>query len=282
MTTLLLYLFYFAASTAVPLQRRRLAVQRDGGGQIHFAFRVMAVISVIGVIVLPFFHPFVLQGNIWKLLLLGLLCGIFGTVYWVCSYTAQRHIDAGVSTLAFNLSTPVAITLATLFLNEKLTAMQLGGTVLLLVGLFLVSKKHRVGNFKFDRYFLMVLLAGAVLGVLFTLERTLQIETGLSAGILFSWWSQTLCLGITAFLMKNRTTYTTKDALITGGVGSLQAMSWVTLMYVVGNLSLVSSVATFKVVIVFIAAAIFLKEREDLPRKVIGSIIAVAGLLLMK
>jgi uncharacterized membrane protein len=43
----------------------------------------------------------------------------------------------------------------------------------------------------------------------------------------------------------------------------------------------VSSITTFKVVIVSVAAALFLNEKEDLPRKIIGSIIAVIGLLLM-
>ncbi len=62
----------------------------------------------------------------------------------------------------------------------------------------------------------------------------------------------------------------------------LQSLSWVVLIFVVGNLSLVSAITTFKVVVVFIAGAIFLKEREDLPIKIIGSVIALAGLLLMK
>jgi len=54
------------------------------------------------------------------------------------------------------------------------------------------------------------------------------------------------------------------------------------LTYVVANLSVVSSVTTFKIVIMFVVAAIFLKEKDDLGRKIFGSLIAVAGLLLMK
>jgi hypothetical protein len=34
--------------------------------------------------------------------------------------------------------------------------------------------------------------------------------------------------------------------------------------------------------VVFIAGALFLNEREDLPRKIIGSLVALVGLLLMK
>ncbi|MSU56034.1 MAG: hypothetical protein EXS51_01865 [Candidatus Taylorbacteria bacterium] len=280
MITFLLYLSYFAASAIVPLQRRHLALREEGGGQIHFAFRVMTVIALIGLII-PFLSPFKLEGDPMKLVLLMIACGVLGALFWVTFYLAQRHVEAGIITLATTVATPVAIVLATVFLDERLTLTQMMGAVLLLVALILVSKKHRIGAFRFDRYFLLVLLSGALLGVLYTAERALQVETGLSAGTLLTWWAQVLCLGIAAFVMKNRTTYTVKDALITGGVGSLQSVSWVVLLYVVGNLSLVSSIATFKVVIVFIAAAIFLKEREDLPRKIIGSLLAVIGLLLM-
>lgn len=76
--------------------------------------------------------------------------------------------------------------------------------------------------------------------------------------------------------------YTNKDTLITGALRFLQSLSWVILLFIVGNLSLVSAVTTFKVVVIFIAAAIFLNEREDLPRKIAGSFIAVLGLLLMQ
>lgn len=71
-------------------------------------------------------------------------------------------------------------------------------------------------------------------------------------------------------MTKSKNVYSNKDILITGTLRFFQALSWVTLIFVVGNLSLVSSVTTFKVVIVFIAAAIFLKEREDVPRKILG------------
>jgi uncharacterized membrane protein len=56
----------------------------------------------------------------------------------------------------------------------------------------------------------------------------------------------------------------------------------VILLVVVGNLSVVSAVTTFKVVILFVATAVFLHEREDMPRKIFGSVVAVLGLLLMK
>lgn len=186
---------------------------------------------------------------------------------FITSYTAQKHVEAGVTTLVSNIYTPVIIVLA---------------TILLLIGILIVSKKHQIGKFKFDKYFLLMLLSGVMLGISLTAERTLLKTTGFTAGTIFSWWAQCLVLGIAVLITKNKNVYSKKDIAITGSLRFLQSLSWVILTFVVGNLSLVSSITTFKVVIIFIAAAIFLKERTDMPRKITGSLVALVGLLLMK
>ncbi|HYD34734.1 MAG TPA: EamA family transporter [Vitreimonas sp.] len=283
MTLLLAYLFYFFAATVMPLQRRWLAINRDGeeGGQIDFAFKVMSIIVVLGMS-LPLIEPFEIRGNIFILGALAGLCGVFGAGFWICSYVAQKHVDAGVTTIVSNIYTPITIVLASLTLNERLTLTQGVGTILLLIAIILISKKHHLGRLQFDKYFLMMVASGLMLGVLLTAERALQKMTGFSAGTLLSWWAQWAGLGIMALITKNKSRHTATDTLITGGVRFLSALSWVSLIYIVGNLSLVSAIGTFKIVLIFIAAALFLNEREDLSRKMIGSVIAMIGLLLMK
>ena len=128
----------------------------------------------------------------------------------------------------------------------------------------------------------MMAASGVFLGILLTSERALMKTTGFSAGSLLSWWSQCIGLGIITLFTRNKSLYSTKDTLTTGGLKFFQAVSWVILIYIVGNLSIVSSVTTFKIMVVFGAAAIWLNEREDLWRKIIGCCIALAGLLLMK
>jgi drug/metabolite transporter (DMT)-like permease len=283
MLTLLSYLFYFVAASASPLQRRWLATRKNANntGQISLAFQV-ALITVVLSLLLPIFKPFYFQGSSLALIVLTLVSGVFGAGYFISFYTAQKYVEAGISTLVNNIYTPITIVLATLFLNEKLTTLQILGTVLLLIGMVIVSKKHRIGKFKFDKYFMLMVLSGVMLGVSLTAERALQKTTGFTAGTMLSWWSQCAILGIVTFATNNKNDYTKKDIAITGVLRFLQSLSWVILIFSVGNLSLVSAITTFKIVIIFIAAAIFLKERDDLPRKIIGSLVALAGLLLMK
>lgn len=277
------YLFYFVASSVSPLQRRWLSQQRNvnsNSAQIHFAFLVSLIIAVLGLLLICI-KPFYITGSTHTLLTLSLITGLFGGGHFICLYIAQKHVEAGITTLVVNIYTPITIALASWLLHESLTPLQILGTVLLLAGMAIVSKKHKIGRFSFDIYFLLVVLCGICVGIAFTAERALQKMTGFTAGTLMSWWSQCLMLGIAVLIVRGKNAYSKTDVAITGTLRFLQSLSWVTLVLVIGNLSLVSAVTTFKVIVVFAAAALFLKEREDLPRKILGSLVALAGLFLL-
>ncbi len=283
MTALLSYLFYFIAASASPLQRRWLAVTKpiDSRSQILFAFQVTSIVSLLSLL-LPIFSPFYLTGNPWSLLGLSLLSGLFGAAVYVTTYAAQKHVEAGVSSVLTNIYTPITILFASFFLKEVLTNWQIFGTILLLVGAVIVSKKHQTGRFTFDKYFWLMVASGVMLGIVLTAERALLKTTGFTAGSILSWGSQWAVLGVAALLTQSKNIYSFKDIGITGGLRYLQTLSWVVLVFVVGNLSYVSAITTFKVVVIFVAAAVFLKEKDDILRKLLGSTIAVVGLLLMK
>ncbi len=283
MTIFLSYIFYFIVASASPLQRRWLAKTKnaENTGQIHFAFQ-MSLVIVFLTLFIPFFEPLYFSGNPYYLILLSLVCGVFGAGVYITSFIAQKHVEAGVSSLVMNIYTPITIILSTILLHEGLTILQGAGTVLLLVGMIVVSKKHHIGRFRFDKYFLLLLSSGTLLAVLLVAERALVKMTGFSGSIFLSWWSTCLFLGLATLITRNKSEYSKKDIAITGTLKFLQNLSWVLLVYLVGNLSLVSAITTFKVVLMFVAGALLLNEKQDLPRKIIGSLIALAGLLLMK
>lgn len=281
MAALLAYIFYFFAATISPLQRRHLAITRESDiGQIDFAFRVMLITTVLSSVLFLFKRP-ELKDDTATVLGLAAVCGIFGAIALATGYTAQRKVEAGSFSLISNVYTPVSIVLATLFLNERLRPMQIVGTILLLISVVLVSRKHKLTRWRFDKYFFLVVFSGLALGVVLTTERALIKHNGITTGTWISWGSQSLFLAVAALIVGEKSQHNSKDTAVTSGLRFLQQLSWVILVTVVANLSLVSAITTFKVVLIFIAAAIFLKEREDLTRKIIGSIIAVTGLLLM-
>lgn len=279
--TFFAYLFYFIAATIAPIQRRWLSTRNEGGNKIDLSFRVSLVAAAF-VLILPLFSPFVLHGSYLTIALLLIVGGIGGIGYYVSYFTAQRHVEAGTTSVLGNIYTPITIVLSTLFLGEGLRGLQILGAVLLIVAAMIVSKKHRIGRITYDRYFWLMIFSGVSLSVLLVANRELMRVTGFTASTILSWWAICLGLGMLTLSVKSRTTYTKKDLIITGGLKFIQDLGWAILTYVVANLSVVSSVTTFKIVIMFIVAAIFLKEKDDLGRKIFGSLIAVAGLLLMK
>ncbi len=283
MIIFLSYLYYFIASSISSLQRRWLIKQKEftTREQITFTFHCISMLF-LGSLFFPFFSPFYISGNPIYLFLLALTCAIFGASSNIASYIAQKHLDAGVTSIVWNIYTPVTIVLSSILLHEGLTPIQVLGTFLLLIAIIVISKKHRIGRFSFDKYFLMTLLGGVLISGVLIAERALQKTTGFSAGVMISWGSQALGLGLASLIFGHKHTYTTKEVITTGGLQFLGALSYVILVWVSSNLSLVTSITTFKIVVIFISAAIFLHEKEDLGRKIFGSIIAVIGLLLMK
>jgi drug/metabolite transporter (DMT)-like permease len=283
MTIFLSYLFYFVASSASSLQKRFLLKHKEytTPEQITFAFQSIFILF-LGSLIFPFFSPFYISGGFLKLTLLALACGVFSAGSNIASYLSQKHMDAGVTSILWNIYTPITIFLSSILLHEGLKLNQILGTVVLLFAIVLISKKHRIGRFSFDRYFLLTLLSGVLISGVLVAERALQNTTGFSAGVMISWGSGALALGLVSLFWGAKHKYSTREVLTTGGLQFIGSLSYVILVWVSGNLSVVSSVTTFKVVIIFIAAAVFLNEREDLPRKIFGSILAVLGLLLMK
>lgn len=105
-TILLSYIFYFIAASASPLQRRWLAKKKDhtigSKGQIAFAFHTLLFL-VLGSLFFQFFEPIYVSGSIFYLVGFSVICGIFGALHFIFSYTAQRHVDVGVTSLVSNI-----------------------------------------------------------------------------------------------------------------------------------------------------------------------------------
>jgi len=283
MTILISYILFFSLTTVNALYRRFVIKKKDGGEieQIHFAFEILAIL-VIGSVIMQFFSPLYFTGDLWHLVIFSVICGVCGMGYFALNFAAQKYVDAGISQVIVHIYVPITIIFSSILLNEGLNKVQLLGTGLLLVSMFIISKKHQISRFRFDRYFWLMILSGFCMGVLLIAERALQKQTGLTAGTMLSWGSQFAFLGVLALILKSKHTYTNKEVITTGALQLVSSMSYVVMLFTVGNLSFVSSITTFKIVFIFIGAAIFLHEREDLSRKIFGSAIAVIGLLLMK
>lgn len=281
MVIILAYIIFFIFSTASTLQRRHIAIRRDtDAGQIDFAFRISLMAFILSGVLFFIERPHFNQTPV-VMASLALTCGVFGALSIAPQFIAQRHVEAGLTTLIGNIYTPVTIALSTLLLNESLDGKQIIGTILLLVAVVLVSRKHRLSRWRFDRYFWLMVLSGLSLGICLVAERSLLRANGITTAAWLSWGGDALFLGVAALIVRKKSQYNLGDTFMTGVLRFAQMFSWIVLLAIVANLSLAASVVTFKIVLVFVTGAIFLHEREDLKRKILGSLIATVGLLLM-
>ena len=285
MTTVLAYLFYFVFATWSPLQRRVLATKTNYN-PILIAQKtslVKILIATVVFVLIPSKGSFVFSEQLWILLILSCL---FSVIHFVLIYATQKHIDATKTTIIVNIYTPVSILLATIFLGESLALKQIFGTLLLLLAVVIISINKIDNKFlKIDKYVLRMLIVGITLGIVLVIERQLMKITGNWNGVFLSWFASFVGLSIVAPLVSKYfagTRPSNKDVIVTAGLNFLQQASWPILVVAVGNFSVVSSVTTFKIVVVFVASYLFLQEKDHLRRKIAGSILALIGLLLMK
>ena len=168
MAALLAYIFFFIAASVSPLQRRQLALKRDTDkGQVDFAFRIMLITLVLSSILVFFKRP-ELNQSVLTVVLLASACGFFGATAIASQYIAQRHVEAGVTSLVSQIYTPIAIVLSTLLLHERLRPIQVLGTIILISSVFLVSNKHRLSKWRFDKYFMLMVLCGILMAFVLT------------------------------------------------------------------------------------------------------------------
>jgi drug/metabolite transporter (DMT)-like permease len=282
--TILVYIFYFITATASPLQRRQQAKVTESN-LVFLAAAVQVFVATAGFFLLLFPGVNSFQLTVSNVLL-TLACGLFGALFLVLSYFSQKHVDAVQSTILSNIYTPITIFLSIFLLHEGLTGRQIIGTLLLLAAVVIVSlERGTVHRFHISKYSLMMLASGVFLGLVLVAERQLIKVMGPGFGTLASWWSQALCMLIASYFFARHHVGSwpkAREVLVTGSLRFLQSISWIALIVVVGNLALISAVTTFKIVTVFLAGLIFLGERNNLAQKCLGTVIALAGLLLMK
>src|SRR3989344_163608 len=107
------YLFYFVYSTLYTLQFRWLMreSQAEPPSLIKFSFQVFCVLVLFSPLLLMF-EPFRFSGDPKLIFLRSLVCGLCGALLTALAFFAQKHVEAGETTLVSNIYTPVAIILS--------------------------------------------------------------------------------------------------------------------------------------------------------------------------
>ncbi|MFT4532073.1 MAG: putative membrane protein [Candidatus Saccharimonadales bacterium] len=268
---------YLVATTAASLTARNYAKQTNINPLLSSLPTNLFVALPLAIAYFLATNSFVVPDpKFWAFIAVEGTCGV---AYGYMSMYAQKHSDA--STYATLLKSHVLIILlvSSIFLGESLSLIQLGGVgILLLSGLLLSKSIHKTGL----RYILMsiVLLSGVVIfGRLAVL--TSNVGTSILAANMLG---LTLKLGLVGRQIPSSIALLRADfpqRVKLSIIVWIQVIAFTLSVDVSGNVGLISSLASVKVVTVMMASYIFLNERDNLLRKVIATILGFTALILL-
>lgn len=219
----------------------------------------------------------------WSFQTVGLLL-LLGLIEPLSIYTFMKmheHTHLSISSIVSRSRMIWVAILAFIFLNETLKLTDYVGILVLFFGLSTAIAPHK---FFLDKGIKITTLAAIIAAIVVVLIKAVSDDVSLP--VLMVWMSFPSVFIIPLF-MKNPTkrlkTFTqNKFSLkILFNIFNFIAMYGYVLAISYGSVSIVTAIYHGMIVFSVLAGIIFLNEREDIGRKIIGSIITAGGIILL-
>ncbi len=264
---------------------QKVLLKNDKSDPISFSIFFQIGVSVVIAILV-----FITRGNIeipdlsniWVyVLLMALLYGLAN----ISVFKSLKLTDASQFGVIFQSKNLFAILGTSLIFGEVLSTKQWIGSILLLLGVVIVTLQNKT-KFKLDKGSLFALAAGLLFGIANVNDKFLvgffdpysYVVVGFFLPAFFvSVLYPRKLFGVKTYLKKN---VIGKMVLLCALYG-LSATAFFAALSITTNASQLFSINAFSVITVVIFSIIFLKERDFMLRKVIGSILSLIGLLLV-
>lgn len=215
-----------------------------------------------------------------KLLLLASAYLIGGTAY----YTSYKSNSPSVSIVLGSISVVISTILGILFFGESTQLIKFVGIALILLSIFIVNFHKK--TFSLDKYNVLALLGGTMFGVAFTLDKSFVLDLNPFAYLGF----MSTSVGILSFVVKPAHIISETKRLkpidfvpmfVIGGFGVMFNLFSFLSYSKGGNVGAVDAINNSAVFLVILAEVIILKDRHQLLRKIVASILIMLGLVLL-
>ena len=279
---------YFIANTATRILLRIFTKQTQLNPYAASFALTMPTYILMLVYSLHQYDSFLNGLNILIVVLL-LLQATFMTYFGKISVVAQKHVDTASFMVLRQISVPVSVVASSLFIGESLTAIQSVGMVLILIGAYVIASNGRTIPVRhIGKHEALVLIYGVFLGLSLVFSRYVQELTSLSTLLVVGSGLETLISAGKAYTENRATAHKNiivrKDLGLALAIGLLSAVHIVTFFSaaeLIDNVSVVSTLSSFRIVTIFLASYFFLKERDSLKIKLLGSGLALIGVVLV-
>lgn len=213
--------------------------------------------------------------------ILMVLLYAFGNVFM---FKALKKIEASKFTIIFSSRALFTIFASSLLLGEFLSRKHWIGALFIFAGIVLVSfKPERV---LFKRVEPVALLAAIFFGFATTNDRFLLKSFNVYPYLLLGFVAPALLIAVLNphTIKKMRTLFDKKTlgkAILLSVFYGAAAITFYFALQVAPTSSQVVTINLTSVIIIVLLSIIFLKERENIPRKIVGAILSFLGLLLI-
>ncbi len=271
-------------STSYALSFRRLAQRLPHVPHLATALMYLLTIWPIGIGYALYNGDinFNLSAGIWIMLLIaGLLFAGFNFLGW----RANTHIDAAQFAVISNLQGVFTVILSGIFLGERLAPIQLLGVVIIVSAASMVAVKgFTKDTFRIGKWSWVAILSAIFAGAAISSEKFLVGEMSLPTYFILGWGLQTIWMTVLVGKEWRHLSSLTKvdyRDIVWQGLLRTGAGFAIIHAFLLADSGLLSSIRSYKTVLIFLAALIFLGENEHFWRKATGSVLATIGLLLL-
>ena len=274
-----LFIYIFAFSTASLLQRSIAKKKNVDPISLSVTLQVLAGI-LLGVVVL--IRGFDLSGIFLLWLSFALMILLHG-VGNICRYKALKEVKVSEFSIIYQISTVTAVVAAIALLNENFLFTQVVGLVLVLIAALMVTWKNT--KIRFSKGELYALLTAILFGLAFVNDAYILRSFDALTFTFLAFLIPGLLTGVIYRRKINISTFLERQALARIGpavVFDVAATLSIYIAYQIGrNAAQISSISPTTTIVVVILAAIFLREREQIPKKIIAAALSVVGVILL-
>ncbi len=252
-----------------------------------------STLYVCGLIILPLIGGVSFSNftAIWPLFLASSALFVFA-LYLM--YKAFTHLESATATVLGTSSALFTIIIAGVFYDERLSTTQVLGIAIVLpciwYVLLLAKRSHKLIDFKDHNWlhgFWFMIASSLCLAFAHVIEKDILSQVEVGTYIAFGWLLQVGFAWLFYFVFGRHAKKifakqkTVRSAMQLGAVRAATGFFFILALDISNNVSLVTVIANFRIVIVAILAGVLLGERRFYYKKIAASAISVIGLSII-
>jgi len=202
-----------------------------------------------------------------------------GTAYGAVALYAQKHSDASTFTTLIKTQVLIVVAASSLLFGETLSTVQVFGAGLVLLSGLLLSKGMHLRGLQYNLVAVPLLSIVVIFGRI--MVKDLNVGMYLVTASILGLIIKLVIKGrvFLSHLPEIKTEFRQRSVLSI--TTFLQVLFFILSVDLSGNVSYISSLASFKVITVMVASYFLLGERADAKKKSLAAVLSLFGILLM-